>query len=158
MNRVISFWKDPAMFIMPKGTFKINSAGHGRRYLSVENLPFRADAFADFGFTNIRTEPVYKNFIGNHYKDGVYTHPHRDTAQEGYIHVRANWMIKKPQQGGDPVFDGEAVEVNEGDLWLCFSSEETHASTPIAGGERLICSFGALVKRPPNFSVKEFLK
>lgn len=158
MNRVISFWKDPSMFVMPRGTFASNGVGRGRRYLPVINIPFRADAFANFGFTEIAIEPIYNNFIGNHYEDGAHTHPHRDTAPEGYIHVRANWMIKKPPQGGDPVFDGEDVRVKEGDLWLCFASEETHSSTPIAGGERLICSFGALVKRPPNFSVKEFLQ
>lgn len=156
MNRVISFWKSPSMFVMPEGTFKNNGAGFGRRYLSFTEAPFRNEAFASFGFADIVNEPTYKNLIGNHYLDGSHTHIHQDNAPNSYIHIRANWMLKKPPIGGDPVLNNEVVSVQEGDLWICFASEEKHASTPIFGGQRLICSFGALVKRPVDFNLGKF--
>jgi hypothetical protein len=55
-------------------------------------------------------------------------------------------MIKKPNIGGNPVIDGEEFNIEVNDLWLCLASLETHSSTPIYGGERLIFSYGALIK------------
>jgi hypothetical protein len=144
--RVIKNWRDPAQFVMPLGNFIDNQGHRGRRYLSHEDAPFRTEAFTAFGITEFYPEPFYKNFIGNHYLDGAFTHEHSDTAPEGFAHVRCNWMVKKPPVGGDPILDGEVVSVEEGDLWLCIASMERHGTTPIAGGERLIYSFGALVK------------
>lgn len=141
--RTIKNWRDPAQFCVPSGVFIEN--GYGRRFLSHENSPFRTEAFAAFGITDLYPEPQFKNFIGNHYLDGAFTHAHTDRAPDGFVHTRCNWMLKKPPVGGDPVLDDEVVKVEPGDLWLCLASMEQHGSTPIADGERLICSFGALV-------------
>lgn len=54
-------------------------------------------------------------------------------------------MMRKPKNGGNPVIDGEELNIEEGDLWLCLASMELHSSTPITGGERMIFSFGGLV-------------
>lgn len=141
--RVVKNWRDPAQFTMPSGDFVAN--GRGRRYLSHDNAPFREEAFAAFGITELYREPNLQNFIGNHYLDGAFTQTHSDRAPDGFVHTRCNWMIKKPPVGGDPTLGNEVVEVQPGDLWLCLASAEYHGSTPISGGERLICSFGALV-------------
>lgn len=109
-------------------------------------IPFLAEAFAVFGFNDLASEPQYGTFIGNHYKDGAAVHAHTDTAPDGFAQVRCNWMLKKPPVGGDPILDGEVVPVQEGDLWLCLASLERHSTTAIYGGERWVCSFGALVK------------
>lgn len=124
--------------------------------MSFETSEFRDEAFAQFGFTELFREPDYRNFVGHHFLNGAYTQPHTDSAPKNYLHVRANWMLRKPSSGGDPVLDGVTLSVNPGDLWVCFSSEEVHASTPMHGGERLICSFGALVKRPENFNLQSY--
>ena len=55
-------------------------------------------------------------------------------------------MIKKPNEGGDIIIDNETIEVKENDLWLVLASLENHGSTPIQNGERLIYSFGAIIK------------
>jgi hypothetical protein len=128
---------------MPVGVYRANN--FGRRFFSYENAPFRDEAFAAFGITKTMREPQFRNFIGNHYLDGAATHIHQDGAPEGYVHTRCNWMVKKPLSGGDPILDDVVEPVEAGDLWLCLASLERHGSTPIAGGERLICSFGALV-------------
>ena len=90
-------------------------------------------------------EPVFGHLIGNNYVDGAFVHPHRDSAPKEFNHVRCNWMIKKPTRGGNPILDNEEFLVDEGDLWLCIANRETHSTTPIFGGERLIYSFGALI-------------
>lgn len=154
-SRVVRSWKSPLAFTMPDGEFITNEVSRGRRYMKVEKLATRSDAFAAFGLTNLFPEPMFLNFIGNHFEDGAFTHVHRDLAPPEYVHVRANWMIKKPPIGGDPVIDGKVISVAEGDLWISFASEEHHGSTPISGGERLICSFGALVPKSEAVSVME---
>lgn len=153
-HRVVKNWKSPEFFVMPAGGFSPNR--YGREMKSFREAAFRDDAFAQFGFTELFEEPASKNFIGHHYLDGAFVHEHMDLAPKGFIHVRANWMIRKPEVGGNPILDGVTVEVNPGDLWVCFASEEQHASEPIAGGKRLVCSFGALVKRPENFSLQRY--
>lgn len=153
-RRVVKNWKSPEFFTMPAGAFVPNT--FGREFKSFEEAAFRDDAFAQFGFTELFVEPTFKNFVGHHYLDGAFTHEHMDDAPSGFMHVRANWMLQKPPIGGNPVLDGVTIEVNPGDLWVCFASEEQHASAPIKGGERFICSFGALVNRPKNFSLQNY--
>ena len=144
MQRVIQNWKSPLEFKMPDGIFRPN--GEGRQYLSYEEDQFRVEAFNSFGLLELYPEPVFKNFIGNHYADGAAVHEHMDRAPIGYTHTRCNWMIKKPVKGGDPIINGNMLSVKEGDLWICLASREFHSSTPIETGERIICSFGALIK------------
>lgn len=141
--RVISRWKPTAQFQMPVGEFLEN--GRGRRFKRHTNAEFRREAFAAFKIYDLADEPMFGNFVGNHYTDGAFTHPHMDPAPKGYVHARCNWMVKKPKSGGDPVLDGVIVQVEEGDLWLCLASLERHGSTAISGSQRLIQSFGALV-------------
>ncbi len=142
-DRVVRNWRSPNNFQIPAGSFKNN--GYGRRYLSHTTAELFDSAFAEWNLTDTKLEPTYQNFIGNHFLDGAHVHQHTDYAPEGYAHVRANWMIKKPEFGGNPIIDGEEFQIEAGDLWLVIASMELHASTPISGGERLIYSFGALV-------------
>lgn len=153
MQRVIKNWKNPDEFSMPIGVFKENTSGRGRKFMSVQKINFREEAFQAFGFYEIKPEPNFFNFIGLHYEDGAFTHEHTDFAQDGFMHVRANWLIKKPQIGGDPVISGKIINVDAGDLWICFASEETHSSIPCYGGDRLLCSFGATIKKPKDFDI-----
>lgn len=143
--RVIKNWKSPDLFIMPTGIFKENIISNGRRFLLFSDSGFRTEAFSAFGIYELHEEPMYKNFIGNHYLDGAFTHYHKDPAPEGFVHVRCNWLIKKPFVGGNPIINNKELHTDAGDLWICFASKEIHGTTPIKNGERLICSFGALV-------------
>lgn len=142
--RVIKGWRYGA-FVTPNTNFNPNNAGQGRRFATQDKAPYWREAFMEFGLTPSCAEPIFKNLIGNHFQDGAFVHPHTDPAPEGFVHTRCNLMLRKPVKGGNPVLDGEEIEVEEGDLWLCLASVELHGSTPIYGGERLIFSFGGLV-------------
>ena len=141
--RVVKDWKYSS-FIKPATDGFIPNQ-YGRRCSIQENAGFWKEAFLSFGLIPSCIEPQFKNFTGNHYLDGAFTHLHTDNAPAGFDHVRCNLMICKPEHGGNPVLDGEEVVVDEGDLWLCIASRERHCSTPIKGGERIIFSFGALI-------------
>jgi hypothetical protein len=141
--RVVRGWKY-ANFVTPCTNFVANSVGNGRKFCIQDDAPYWENAFAEFGLNPECVEPLFKNMTGNHFADGAFVHPHTDPAPEGYVHTRCNLMLRKPEQGGNPVLDGEEFEVSEGDLWLCLASLEVHSSTPIFGGERLIFSFGGL--------------
>lgn len=147
MSMIIHSWKNPDKFELPPFEFVKNPIGSGRRYMLVDQLPFREEAFSAFDLKEIFPEPLFKNFIGENYLDNAFVHEHMDPAPKNFVHVRANWMIQKPKIGGNPVINGKEININEGDLWLCFASEERHSSTPIFGGSRIVCSFGALIER-----------
>ena len=121
--------------------------GFGRRYATYKDAPDFNKAFALYGLKPIRVEPMFQCFIGNHYLDGAFVHEHQDLNNGDLTHVRVNVMLKKPNHGGNPVINSIEINVNEGDVWLCISGKERHASTPISGGERLVFSYGGLVER-----------
>lgn len=154
INRVINDWKY-ATKVLTGDDFVANPAGLGRRMCVQDEAPFWMDAFKEFNLTPTKVEPTFKNFTGNHFLDGAYVHEHLDPSELGFEHVRCNLMLKKPKVGGNPVIDGEEIDVPEGALWLCISSLEKHGSTPIIGGERLIFSFGGLV---PTAQVRAILQ
>lgn len=151
ISRVIKGWGTNKAFLT-SGNF--NDNGYGRRFAIHQAAEHWLDAFKQFNLIPSCVEPMFKNFVGNHYLDGAFTHEHKDRAPTGFEHVRCNVMLKKPAFGGNPVLDGEEFEVEEGDLWLCLASLELHRSTPISGGERMIFSFGGLV---PSQQVQEIL-
>lgn len=142
--RVVKNWKY-ASVVKPCLNFQTNFAGQGRRFSKLPSAPYWEEAFLEFGIRPSSVEPIFENMTGNHYQEGAHVHTHIDQAPDGFVHTRCNLMLKKPLSGGNPVLDGEELEVQEGDLWLCLASLEYHSSTPISGGERLIFSFGGLV-------------
>jgi hypothetical protein len=118
---------------------------HGRRYAQDKVAVGWDKAFEAFGLTPSCVEPRFQNMTTSHYLDGAFTHEHQDDAPDGFAHVRCNVMLKKPTIGGNPIIDGEHIQVEETDMWLCLASLERHASEPIQGGERVMFSFGGLV-------------
>lgn len=119
--------------------------GEGRRFARFDTAPGWLEAFALFGLVPDAVEPKFGCFIGNHYADGAHTHEHQDANFGDLVHARVNVMIRKPKHGGNPILAGNELAVDEGDVWLCLAGLERHASTPIAGGERVILSYGGLL-------------
>ena len=147
VDRVIKNWKESVNIKFKKENFVDNKISFGRRFSkqSVDKNLWKK-AFAKFNLFPKLHEPRLGTVLMNHYEEGACTHIHKDDAPEGYVHVRANVMLKKPKKGGDIIVDGRTIKVNENDLWLILASLENHGSTPIKYGERLIYSFGAVVK------------
>jgi len=146
INRVVKKWKHVNKIKINNENFIKNPATFGRRFTiqKVETKLWKK-AFKEFGLIPSCIEPIFKNYLGHHFKDGAATHIHKDGSPNGFVHTRCNVLLKKPPIGGNSVIDGEEINLEENDLWLILSSLENHSSTPIQKGERFIFSFGGLV-------------
>jgi hypothetical protein len=146
INRVIKNWQYANEIKINNKNFIENPVSFGRRFSKQEVEPkLWKKAFNEFNLIPSHIEPMYENFLGNHFIEGASVQIHKDDAPNGFVHTRCNLLLKKPLKGGNPIIDGEEINLEENDLWLVLASLETHGSTPIQGGERFIFSFGGLV-------------
>ena len=132
--------------------FKVNPAGNNRRFCNL-NLyditltnkikEFSVICYNCLGIEKVNDEHIYGNFIGVN-SVGGFVHEHSDSEDHfGRWHVRLNFMIQKPLEGGDVVIDGVKFLLNEGDSWLNFASKWSHGSTPVKGDRnRIVLSLG----------------
>lgn len=145
IERVVKSWEF-AEYVIPASSGYIYNPAGGRRYAPQDTAEHWLKAFAAFSLVPACVEPKYTNFTGHHFCDGTFIQKHVDIAPDGFVHVRCNLMLQKPKIGGNPIIDSEEIEIDVGDLWLCLASLESHASSPIFGGDRMIFSFGGLVR------------
>ena len=156
INRVIKNWSYANQIKINNKNFIDNPASFGRRFAKQQVDPkLWKKAFNEFNLIPSCIEPMYENFLGNHFIEGASVHIHKDNAPINFVHTRCNLLLKKPPIGGNPVLDGEEIDLEENDLWLVLASLENHGSTPIRGGERFIFSFGGLV---PIKQIEEILE
>jgi len=147
IKRVVKNWKESSKIKFNKKDFIQNPISFGRRYSKQKpSKELWKKAFSEFNLIPEMYEPEIGNVLMNHYEDNACTHVHTDPAPKGYTHVRANVLLKKPKEGGDMIVDNQITNLEKNDLWLILASLENHGSTPIKNGERLVYSFGALVK------------
>jgi hypothetical protein len=146
INRVIKNWQYANEIKINNKNFIENTVSFGRRFAKQKVEPeLWKKAFNEFNLIPSQIEPMYENFLGNHFIEGASVQIHKDDAPNGFVHTRCNLLLKKPLKGGNPIIDGEEINLEENDLWLVLSSLEYHGSTPIQTGERFIFSFGGLV-------------
>lgn len=106
------------------------------------------------GINSFLEEPVFGIFLGVN-TEGGFVHEHTDITIPNYYHVRLNFLLSKPEQGGIPIIKNFKIDLNEGESWINLASEWQHSSTPVFGKKlRIVLSLGALVKIdnfPNNF-------
>jgi hypothetical protein len=114
---------------------------------------FKEIAYEEIGITEILPEPQFGNFIGVNLEGGS-VHEHQDARDENNnVHLRFNFMIQKPDIGGNPIINGKEYWIDEDTCWMNYASEWRHGSTPVAGGRaRVVLSLGACV---PEHIVRE---
>jgi hypothetical protein len=107
---------------------------------------FKHIAYEGIGVKNILPEPQFGNFIGVNLEGGS-VHEHQDSRDaNGNVHLRFNFMIQKPDIGGNPIINGKEYWIDEGECWMNYASEWKHGSTPVYGSrERIVLSLGACV-------------
>lgn len=114
---------------------------------------FKEIAYEEIGVLEILPEPQFGNFIGVNLEGGS-VHEHQDQRDSNNnVHLRFNFMIQKPDIGGNPIINGKEYWIDEDECWMNYASEWKHASTPVAGGKaRVVLSLGACV---PEHIVRE---
>ena len=136
--------------------FSLNKTSPTRKGCIISNFPelpishriqtFAISAYKSIGVDSFIPEHVFGNFIGVNLEGG-FVHEHRDPRNEkGFTHTRFNFLLQKPEQGGNPVIDGIEYPMDEGQGWLNLASEWMHGSTLVVGQrERVVLSLGAYI-------------
>lgn len=134
--------------------FSLNKASPARKGCIISNYPelpishkiqtFAVSAYKSVGVDSFIPEHVFGNFIGVNLEGG-FVHEHRDPKNEkGFIHTRFNFLLQKPEHGGNPVIDGVEYPMEEGQAWINLASEWLHGSTAVQGNTaRVVLSLGA---------------
>jgi hypothetical protein len=141
----------------PSEYWVLNTYGNtiNRRFciLNNLNLPFvdrvkeyNKRIFNLIGLFELEEETRFGNFIGVNTHGGN-VHPHIDTRNaNNWEHVRINFLISKPESGGQPVVNDNLIDIEEGYSWINISSLWPHYSTPVIGNKpRIVLSLGAYI-------------
>lgn len=77
-------------------------------------------------------------------EDGHIVGKHKDKdPHENYTHTRFNFIISKPENGGDPIMDGEIYDMSENQVWVCPAAKVEHDITKVEGKKpRILLSYG----------------
>lgn len=112
-----------------------------KEYKNVKQRIIDVEELKDFIF-----DPNFGDFISFNETGGA-IHEHKDGNEPGYIHTRYNLLLSIPKSGGNPIYDGEVVDVKERMLWRCEAGLYNHASLPVVGSiPRINISFGFQIK------------
>ena len=81
-------------------------------------------------------------------EDGGVILKHRDSIhnETKFWNVRVNFLISKPNLGGDPIVEDVVYEIQEGEGWFLIASHWDHGCTPVKGNKpRVTLSMGNYV-------------
>lgn len=136
--------------------FRYNPAGEGRRFCNLNNYDialkykiqdFSLQCYKQLGVDTVVEEHMFGNFVGVN-TEGAFVHKHTDPDKiDGYWHVRLNFMIQKPNMGGEVVINGIEYKIEQGQSWINFASKWQHSSTPVVGDKpRVVLSMGNYIE------------
>jgi hypothetical protein len=100
-------------------------------------------------------EKTFGNFIGVQ-KQGGFVQPHTDGRNDsGWEHVRVNFLVSRPKEGGMPIINNEQYAIEENGSWFNHASKWVHSSTPVIGDTpRIVLSLGAFVSPVELYEAK----
>lgn len=153
-----------------KEEVKSTVEARGRKYLNLDNIDnnelkstlneIKKDLFELNGFDKSKFKLIeigegkglYCTMLSCIYKKdnlpnhGVHTHKdYRGPNDE--MQVRFNYLVRKPEEGGEPVINRRVIDLQEKDGMVLFASEWLHAGMPVDGSKtRILLSIGYLVE------------
>jgi len=103
------------------------------------------NTYQQLNIDSLELEPYLGVFM-NVNTEGAFIHKHIDEAPDGFHHLRINYLISKPYEGGDPILNDTVLDIDECECWINIASQWVHGSTPVVGNKkRMIISLGSLV-------------
>lgn len=83
----------------------------------------------------IPDEDVLPHFVNCLFKieqNSIGIQRHTDPRDSnGWLHMRVNYMLQKPTDGGEPVINRKILPVKQGQSWNCWASEHVHFALPV---------------------------
>ena len=141
------------------GVLRPNPCGPARYFAKVDDEPDRFDcallrALARRAAHACRAEAVVTDRVLGRVlsliETGGFIHAHTDAYHPqhgqpaGCHHLRCNIVAQLSHPSARPVIEGEALEVDDGDLWCFLASKWRHETQPLVGdgAPRVVCGFG----------------
>lgn len=147
----------------------LNNVGNtrNRMYCDISKFPdeplcgivdiFKQEIFKKFNINYFKHEHIYGNFIGRNLEGGN-VHPHTDSLFENLHHVRINFLVQKPLEGGMPIIENQEYVIQEKQCWLNIASSWIHASTVVKGNvDRIVLSLGSYMPDSELIKLKNLL-
>jgi hypothetical protein len=108
-----------------------------KEFFQVKNRIIEVEQFTDY-----ELDSIFGDFVSFNEEGGA-IHPHKDDNHKDKTHTRFNLLLSLPIKGGNPIYDGQVLEVKEKMLWRCEAGLYNHASLPVEGTKpRINISFG----------------
>jgi hypothetical protein len=129
---------------------ELNGNGFGRYFKALSKLSYVDSIVYEIknriieieGITEAPLDPFFEDFLSFNLT-GAAIHPHSDPNIENRIHTRYNLLVSLPDSGGQPIYNGNILELQEKTLWRCEAGKYVHASTPVKGKKpRINISYG----------------
>lgn len=92
-------------------------------------------------------DPINEDWIGIT-RENAYVEPHKDHNgfDKLYYTRRYNILVSLPEQGGEPIYGQDVLELPEKSIWRCDAGLVVHSSVPNKGTKpRINLSFGFLI-------------
>jgi hypothetical protein len=107
---------------------------------------FSAECYRKLGINEVIEETMFGNFIGRN-KTGGAVHPHTDPRSPGGLpHMRLNFLVQKPESGGNPVIRNIEYPIEEDESWINLASHWRHSSKEVTGLiPRIVLSLGSFI-------------
>jgi len=146
-----SYGKDPRTH---KGYVRgYPNINHIDNFLIQKDFPYdiliklEKDIYNYFDFSKyVIKDPLFGWFL-SYSTEGHVVKYHQDpilNLPEDYTDIiRINFMLKKPESGGQPIINKKIIEVKENDYWICHASKDFHTSVEVKGDKpRIVLSMG----------------
>jgi hypothetical protein len=126
-----------------------------QKYYNLEPIPLVAEIKQRIvELEDIRPPIINDMIIGDWFgitDEDAFVEPHTDEVEAPYLdyHTRRyNVIISMPDEGGQPIYDGDVLDMGERALWRCEAGLVKHASVPNVGTRmRLNISYGFYVPK-----------
>ena len=146
---------------------KPNSKGPFRNFGRLDSIPKIPKLVEELKYRLIELESIENVIEAPKNGDWIgiqgetsFVEPHIDFNGEDdrYYTRRYNVLISLPEEGGQPVYDGNILYVKERMIWRCEAGLIMHSSVPNKGKKlRINLSFGFSVPKPGVFFGKKLL-
>ena len=138
-----------------------------RHFVKLNELEYVPQLVYDLRDKIIQLESIYPVVEAYHNGDWIgvtcedsYVEPHKDSngPDVRFYTRRYNLILSFPEEGGQPIYGGEILDVKELDIWRCDAGLVEHSSVPNGGDKcRVNLSFGFSVLKPQEMEKRSLI-
>ena len=150
-------WDHAGINHYDKSIYEMIKIDKMNRSLQDKIREFGSFIFDDMQMLDRKHEPILDYGL-IYVKDSGAVKEHIDLVEQeiNYWHVRLNFLLSKPEIGGDPIIEGKIYNIQQDQSWINLANIWKHGCTEVRGEKpRVTLSIGHYVNRS---NVKQFLE